>query len=520
MTYGIHHITAISSDPQYTYDFYTGILGLKLIKKTVNQDDTQTYHLFFGDKKGTPGMDLTFFPFRGVREGKHGPGMANQIMMAVPKGSLDFWRERLTSFEIEFIEDKNLIGDSYLEFSDWDGQLLQLVETDRINEKAEPETNKEINEKVAIHNFYGIEIESKKPDIIEPLFEAILGFKEIKSEDDLKVFENNNETYANLIFSKINPAGYSSNSNGTVHHIAFRVKTDQEQLKLRDKIQSLGLQPTEVIDRFYFKSVYFREPGGVLFEIATDEPGFDVDEDVNTLGESLALPPFIESEREQIEKNLEPLKPVKNLKVTARMRKQFYSLDLNKEQKKVLFLLHGTGGDEYDLLGLFRPDEIEQYRIISLRGNIKENGMNRFFKRFGMGMYDQESIEEETIKLKEYLEIFYKEFGIKPEDTTFVGFSNGANMILATMDKSPALIQNAALLHPAFVLEKEDLNKMDGNKVLVTYGKFDRMIPIEESEKVIELLKASGAEVEGFDNNSEHMLTEEERHVLKEFLEI
>ncbi|HEX9804960.1 MAG TPA: VOC family protein, partial [Candidatus Dojkabacteria bacterium] len=452
MTKGLHHITAISSDPQKTYDFYTEILGLKLVKKTVNQDDTKTFHLFFGDNEGQPGMDLTFFPFQPATQGMHGTGMVNKIMLAVPMYTLDFWQKRIDKFKLNNKrENKNLNGDSYIEFEDWDGQVFQIVETDRINPDYKLFETKEIQEDQAIRNFYGIEIDVQIKDPTSMVLTDILEYKKIKEKDEISLFENMNSTFANLIFlnSELNSRGI--NAAGTVHHVAFRVKDEKEQLKIRNKVIHSEILPTPVIDRFYFKSVYFREPGGVLFELATEGPGFTADEHKSELGKNLSLPPFLEAERELIEKNLVPINPSTNVLEKSHMNSLFKFFEINNKSEKTIVLLHGTGGDEYDLLSLFDEELFRNSNIISLRGNVIESGMYRFFRRFKFGEFDQENIKEEARKIKEFIEI-YKKINPKVSEIIFAGFSNGANMILNVMILYPDLVKKAALLHPMITL--------------------------------------------------------------------
>lgn len=518
MTYGIHHITAISSDPQDTYDFYSHILGLRLLKKTVNQDDTKTYHLFFGDKIGSPGMDLTFFPFKPSSDGKHSAGMVNKIMMSVPHRSMDFWTERIKSFEIKIVRDKNPLGDEYIEFSDWDGQIIQIVETKRINKDSIPWETKDVKADFAIRNFYGAEIEEKNIQSSIKIIEEVLEFEKVKEDPELIIMENKKSDFANLLFIRESQNSDGINSAGTVHHIAFRVKTDQEQMEVREKAIKAGLSPTPVINRFYFKSVYFREPGGVLYEIATDEPGFDVDEDINHLGEKLSLPPFIEDQRTKIESILTEINTDNNYKESAKLHSLFKYFELFNKKKKTIFLLHGTGGDEYDLFGLLSKEIIDTHNIVSLRGNVREEGMNRFFMRFSPGVYDQKSITIESKKLNMFIDSYSNYRNIKKEDIIFLGFSNGANMILTTLSSFPNQFSKILLLHPAFVLDSTKKSDLKHINAFVSLGKFDQMITEEESRQVIDYLQENNSMVVEYDNENGHTITQEEVERIHDFI--
>lgn len=307
---GIHHITAISSDAKATYDFYTSILGLRLVKKSVNQDDVQTYHLFFGNRTGTPGMDLTFFPFRGVPPGKQGNGLVTTISFAVPVGSIDFWQQRFEKRNVKHMSPTEVFGKRTLMFFDNDGQRLELVEVEDIDEmyKEHVWATEEITKDQALHAFYSATLSVHAIEAIVPVLN-VFGYKETDVSGNLHHFQLDHTKRAPvLVVDSENIPEPALNGSGTVHHIAFAVDNEQDELRMRNKLVEIGLHPTPVIDRYYFKSVYFRTEAGILFEIATDEPGFTADEEERTLGEKLALPPFLEPYREEIEQELPPLK--------------------------------------------------------------------------------------------------------------------------------------------------------------------------------------------------------------------
>jgi glyoxalase family protein len=307
---GIHHITAISSDAQKTYDFYSKVLGLRLVKKSVNQDDVETYHLFFGNKTGTPGFDLTFFPFKGVPKGKRGAGQVTKISFAVPAGSLNFWVKRFSDLQIKHDDQIEHSGFKRLTFYDFDDQRLELVEVSAIEDQYETNvwTTNEVSKEHALRCFHGATMAVISEDLIKPVLE-LLGFKKEVTESQHYLYKIPERTNCAFLEVEELPLEFEVvNGAGTVHHIAFAVADDATELKVHDALITIGLRPTHVINRFYFKSVYFMTPAGILCEIATDEPGFAADEDINTLGEKLALPPFIEDQRAHIESILPPLK--------------------------------------------------------------------------------------------------------------------------------------------------------------------------------------------------------------------
>jgi glyoxalase family protein len=304
---GIHHITAIGSDPQKLVDFYTQALGLRLVKKTVNQDDVSAYHLFFGDKTGEPGMDLTFFTFPGAQQGARGRGQVTTISLAVPAAALPFWQQRFDQLSIKHDGITRLFDLDRLVFYDFDDQRLELVAIPDLAETGEVWTTAEISADHAIRAFHSARLTVTGKSSVEGIL-AGLGYTHIKDEGDIALYHLEGQQRASFLEVEAapdQPMGY--NAVGTVHHIAFGAADEAAQATLRDMMISLGQRPTEAIDRFYFKSVYYRIPAGILFEIATMGPGFTADEDAAILGERLSLPPFLEPHRAQIEAGLVPV---------------------------------------------------------------------------------------------------------------------------------------------------------------------------------------------------------------------
>jgi glyoxalase family protein len=304
---GIHHITAITADAQSNVDFYAGVLGLRLVKKTVNQDDPSVYHLFYADEKGDPGSDLTFFEYPGAPPGRAGKGMIRGIRWRLGSpDALGFWEQRLRENGTE----AELEGDS-LRFADPEGLAheLKVVETDDEPLIAE---HPEVPSELALQGFDGVLAYSSNPQASRSLFEDALGFEPVEGADG-RGWEARGESRGGLYAFTEPPAERGLQAAGTVHHIAWASKVDEHEA-WREKVIAGGAQPTPVIDRFYFRSIYFREPSGVLFEIATLGPGFTVDEPLEHLGEKLSLPPDYEHLREKVEPQL---KPISNPRVPA-----------------------------------------------------------------------------------------------------------------------------------------------------------------------------------------------------------
>ena len=303
---GLHHITAIASDAQRNYDFYTQTLGFSLVKKTVNFDYPTTYHFYFGNEVGTPGTVLTFFPWAGMSKGRNGAGMATEIGYSVPKESLNFWKARFEKLNIRYNTGEQF-GEQYITFEDPDGLKLKLVETKQKDEREVWETD-EIKADVAIKGFHTVTLTLNNIKATAAILTEIFGYKQIDKESNLYRYQTDaveDAAIIDLLEMPLAPRGI--NAGGTNHHIAFRVKDEETLMAFREKIVAKGHGITEKINRDYFFSLYFREPGGVLFEIATDNPGFATDETVENLGSSLQLPTQHEPMRDKIEKALPSL---------------------------------------------------------------------------------------------------------------------------------------------------------------------------------------------------------------------
>ncbi|WP_372920429.1 ring-cleaving dioxygenase [Salegentibacter sp.] len=304
---GLHHITAIAGDPQRNYDFYTKVLGLRMVKKTVNFDDPQTYHFYFGNKTGFPGTILTFFPWPRAKKGKNGVGMATEIGYSVPEGSLNFWQKRFDQHGVNYGKASEEFGEKFLPFEDPDGLKLKLIVPKSVDSREAWETE-EIKADVAIKGFHYVALSLYNQAPTAGVLMNIFGYKLKEQEGNRFRYITDAVENASIIDIIEDPAGERGvNAAGTNHHIAFRVKDEDSQEYFRKKIVEAGFNITGKIDRDYFYSLYFREPGGVLFEIATDNPGFTRDESLEELGSNLKLPEQYEASRERIERLLPKL---------------------------------------------------------------------------------------------------------------------------------------------------------------------------------------------------------------------
>jgi glyoxalase family protein len=301
---GIHHITAIASDPQLNIDFYSGVLGLRLVKITVNFDDPEAYHFYYGDRHGRPGTILTFFSWPGAQRGRQGNGQVTQASFAVPQGSLPFWVERLAANGIVSEKQPERFGQPVLFFTDPDGMYVELIESPTID-VAHMWEGGGVPSEFAIHGFHSATLSEKAYEPTAALLTTTMGFHLVGHEHNRFRYApaHSQGTGAGHLIDVVsaNAAPQGRVAVGTIHHIAFRTPDDAQQLEWLSEIGELGYNISPVMDRVYFHSIYYRERGGILFEIATDSPGFAIDEPAERLGEGLQLPPWLETSRPQIE---------------------------------------------------------------------------------------------------------------------------------------------------------------------------------------------------------------------------
>jgi glyoxalase family protein len=305
---GLHHVTAISGPAQENLDFYAGVLGMRLVKKSVNQDDPGTYHLFYADAEGHPGTDLTFFPWAHMAPPRPGHGLASEVALAVPPDSAAFWGERLDRYGGAVGKLETRFGETVLPLCDPHGMNVALVESESaLSRPFTPWEESPVPVEHQIRGLHGARARERRLREVSGFLIGALGFRHLATEGPWHRFtvgDGGSGTFLDVAEAPGEPRG--SWGVGAIHHLAWRVDDDAHQLEVREQV-TVAAQPTPVIDRFWFKSVYFREPGGVLFELATDGPGFAVDEAPERLGETLVLPPWLEPRRAEIEAALPEL---------------------------------------------------------------------------------------------------------------------------------------------------------------------------------------------------------------------
>jgi predicted esterase/catechol 2,3-dioxygenase-like lactoylglutathione lyase family enzyme len=539
--YGIHHVSAIASDPQRNLDFYSGLLGLRLVKRTVNFDDPQTYHLYYGDEVGTPGSIMTFFPWPGARRGRQGTGQVAVISFAILPGAIGFWVERLLRHGVQYAGPAKRVmpgagSEQVIAFKDHDGLMLELVASEEAESRPAWDGAPGIARDNAIHGFHHVTLWVEDGDPSERVLIDTLGFRAVREENGTRRYAAGDGGPGALVDVRVIggfPRGTSG--AGTVHHVAWKVGDDSDELEVRQRVVAAGMAPTPVIDRKYFHSVYFREPGGVLYELATAQPGFAIDEPVERLGERLMLPLQYEPQRAEIEAIL----PRIHLGVSTAGASAFAestgpedvsgdALDFVHRYippasggelagSTTLLLLHGTGGDENDMIPLGRA-LLPGAAILSPRGKVLEHGAARFFRRLAAGVFDQEDLALRTEELSGFVEAAERNYGLDPHGVVAVGFSNGANIAASILLRRPDVLRGAVLLSPMVPFEPESLPRLEGTSVFIGAGRNDPMVKPGEVERLAEILREAGAEVTMHWEPGGHTVTEGELQAAREWI--
>jgi predicted esterase/catechol 2,3-dioxygenase-like lactoylglutathione lyase family enzyme len=514
---GLHHVSAIASDPQRTLDFYLGVLGLRLVKRTVNFDDPQSYHLYFGDATGQPGSLLTLFPWPGANRGRHGSGQVAVTSLSVPPSALGFWIERLLRHGIrhEGPSRRQMDGavEKVLSFADPDGLMLELVGHPAASGGDPWDGAPGISAGDAIRGLHSVTLWVDEGDATEQVLTGVLGFRELAEDASTRRYGAGDALPGRLLnLRTIGGFGEAKGGAGTVHHVAFTVLDDRAQAELRDSVVSSGMHPTGVLDRKYFRSVYFREPGGVLFELATQGPGFVVDEPVEQLGSRLTLPDQLEAERDTIEANLPPIHLPSHARGESVFAETTGPEDVSGDAlgyvhkyvpppagselagSTTLLLLHGTGGDESDLMPLGRA-LLPGAGLLGVRGNVSERGAARFFRRLAEGVFDLDDLARRTAELAGFIESASTAYHLDRQRIIAVGFSNGANIAASLLLRDASVLRRAILFSPMMPFEPDHLPLLEGVGVFIAAGRSDPIVPAGQVTRLSETLERAGARV-------------------------
>lgn len=507
---GIHHITAIASSARDNLKFYENTLGLRLVKQTVNFDDPYTYHLYYGDNQGSPGTILTFFPWENLPQGKIGTGMVTSINFTVPRPSIEFWTERLKNRHIP-IKTAERFGEPVIQFADPHGLPVELTGL-AAPLATEYWENGPVSETHAVRGFHSATATLTSLDESKALLVDTMGMRLHGQERNRFRFRMNRPSspgnYYDIVIEPDLPPGRPG--TGTVHHIAFRTRNEEAEIGWQSTLRDSGRSVTDIRDRKYFRSIYFHAPENVLFEIATDPPGFTVDESVDELGSSLKLPDQHETMRAEIEQRLPFLRsPI--------YRHEFKPSRTADDDGQTLVALHGTGGNEHDLLQVASAVN-HTSAILSPRGSVLENGMPRFFKRLANNVFDEADVIQRANELSDFLVSAAREYGRNPACMTAIGYSNGANIAAAVMLLRPEVFSKAILVRPMLPLQNIERPDLNGTKVLILKGAHDAVIPADSTDHLVEVLSAAGAEVTTQEINGGHEITEMDLEVMSQWL--
>ena len=507
---GIHHITAVTSSAAENLEFYEKILGLRLVKQTVNFDDPFTYHLYYGDANGSPGTILTFFPWENLPRGKPGAGMVTAIAFAIPRTSIEFWTRRIGAQAIR-VERSDRFGEPVLQFADPHGLPIELIGTSDPPPTAHWPKGA-IEKAHAVTGFHSATATVNGLEENNTLLRDVMGMTLHKQENHRYRFRmtatEDPGHFLDVVYDPKAPLGKPG--GGTVHHIAFRTENDASQLRWQSILKKSGVGVTDVRDRKYFRSIYFHIPAGVLFEIATDPPGFTIDESAHELGSSLKLPEQYEPMRSEIEQRLPPLR-------SEPFRHVFEKGPDSADDDRTIVALHGTGGNENDLIGLVREINTTS-AILSPRGQVLENGMPRFFRRMATNVFDEDDVVRQASELSDFILASTEKYDRSPDRLTALGYSNGANMAAAVILLRPEVFSCAVLIRPMLPLQNPSMPDLHGKQILVLKGKHDAIIPSAGTDRLVQLFQRAGANVTIREMDAGHEITARDLDEISEWL--
>lgn len=469
MTTGIHHVTSITANVQANVDFYVGFLGLRLVKQTGGYEDAEQLHLFYGDALGSPGTLLTFLVWEGAGRGRTGIGQVAEISLAVPPTEIGNWLTKALSARMQVEGPSHEFGETVLRLKDPDGLIIKLV--GHAAETPAPLQN-------APTRIRGVSLFTDKGDETAD-FISRFGYRKTRSEGLTQRMESDTDIVDIRTVSGYVP---SISGAGVPDHVAFRAADVGAVQSMRLALRDHG--PTHVHDRKYFLSLYVREPAGTLIEYATDAPGMTVDEPAEELGKTLMMPPHDAAQADELRVKLpqfalpgEERLPMRDLPFIHRFHHP------EAPDGTTIVLLHGTGGNEADLMPLARR-VAPNATLLGLRGRSTEEGINRWFRRFDAVTYDQDDIRAESEALIGFIDAAVQSYGLDPAKMVFLGYSNGANLLGAAMQLHPGKIRQAVLLRAVQALDVPIAADNSGARVLMLNGAHDmfgRMAPALEA---------------------------------------
>lgn len=487
MTSGIHHVTLITADVQANVDFYVGFLGLRLVKQTGGYEDARQLHLFYGDLAASPGSLLTFLVWQGGSAGQAGAGQVSEIALAIPEGSIGYWLERALTHQVKVEGTGQEFGETALRLRDPDGFLIKLVSAD-VPALEMPDGDVPLEHRV--RRIRGVTLLSDVHEESADYLSRYFGFAKAGSEGPIQRMVSD----IGDVIDIRDAAGFwpGAPGAGTADHVAVRAvdaaQVEAVEAELRKRNSSL----TTLHDRNYFTSLYVREPGNVLIEMASDGPGFTLDETLETLGQTLFMPPDT-PDPEAMKVMLPQFGLPGQERVAYRdliYKHRFFTPE--QPNGSTLVLLHGTGGDETDLMPLAHK-AAPKATLLGLRGRSTEDGTRRWFRALGPAIFDQEDVRFESGALDAFFEEARGAYRLDPERLVALGYSNGANLLGAAMLLHPGMVRRAILLRPVMVLDAVPETDLTGTQVLVVLGENDAFR--QAGERLADALAQSGAEV-------------------------
>lgn len=488
MTSGIHHVTLITGDVQANVDFYVGFLGLRLVKRTGGYEDARQLHLFYGDYAASPGSLITFLVWQGGSSGQAGAGQVSELSLAIPQGSIGYWLERALTHQVKVEGTAQEFGEIVLRLRDPDGVILKLVSTN-LPALTMPETD--IPTEHAIRRIRGVTLLSEVQEETTAFLTRNFGFRTGPVEGPIHRLVSD----VGDVLDIRDAAGFWPGvpGTGTADHVAVRAKDEAEVQAVERELRKLNSSLTNLHDRQYFTSLYVREPGNVLVEMASDGPGFTLDETLEKLGHTLFMPPDT-PDPEAVKVMLPQFGLPGEERVVYRdliYKHRFFTPE--NPDGATIALLHGTGGNETDLMPLAHR-AAPNATLLGMRGRSTESGVQRWFRSFGPSIFDQKDIRFESGALEAFFGEIRSAYRADPEKLIALGYSNGANLLAATLLLHPGFVKRAVLIRPAMVLDTVPETDLSGTSVLILLGATDAFRP--QGEKLAGALRARGAEVD------------------------
>ncbi|WP_449396661.1 VOC family protein [Devosia riboflavina] len=487
MTSGIHHVTLITGDVQANVDFYVGFLGLRLVKRTGGYEDARQLHLFYGDYAASPGSLITFLVWQGGATGQAGAGQVSELSLAISQGSIGYWLERALTHQVKVEGTTQEFGETVLRLRDPDGVVIKLVSAN-LPALTMPETD--IPAEHAIRRIRGVTLLSEVQEETTAFLTRYFGFRPGPTEGKIQRLVSD----IGDVIDIRDAAGFwpGAPGTGTADHVAVRATNEAEVEAVERELRKLNSSLTNLHDRQYFTSLYVREPGNVLIEMASDGPGFTLDETLEKLGHTLFMPPDT-PDPEAMKVMLPQFGLPGEERVVYRdliYKHRFFTPE--KPDGTTIALLHGTGGNETDLMPLAHR-AAPNATLLGMRGRSTESGVQRWFRSFGPSIFDQKDIRFESGALEAFFGEVNTAYQPDPEKLVALGYSNGANLLAAAMLLHPGFVHRAVLIRPAMVLDEVLQTDLSGTSVLILLGEADAFRT--QGEKLADSLRSRGAEV-------------------------